>query len=104
MTLRLYIEPEAEAELEEAADRYEESVPGLGLEFLVEMRLRTNEVLDSPHGFPAYGGVESVRRAHAIGRFPHLVVYMAIEHGVHVLAYMHPRQRPEYWLGRLKSR
>ena len=34
----LIIEPEAEAELEEAGDRYEESVPGLGLEFLLEMR------------------------------------------------------------------
>jgi hypothetical protein len=27
----LIIEPEAEGELEEASDRYEESVPGLGL-------------------------------------------------------------------------
>lgn len=38
---RLIIEPEAEAELEEAAERYEESVPGLGREFLAEMRQRT---------------------------------------------------------------
>jgi hypothetical protein len=52
MTARLYIEPEAEAELEHAADRYEESVPGLGLEFLAEMRLRTSEVRDAPHRFP----------------------------------------------------
>jgi hypothetical protein len=37
----LIIEPEAEAELEEAGDRYEESVPGLGLDFLLEMRGRT---------------------------------------------------------------
>ena len=37
----LIIEPEAEAELEEAGDRYEESVPGLGLDFLLEMRERT---------------------------------------------------------------
>jgi len=29
------IEPEAEAKLEDAGDRYEESVPGLGLEFLL---------------------------------------------------------------------
>lgn len=32
---QLIIEPEAEAELEEAGDRYGESVPGLGLEFLL---------------------------------------------------------------------
>jgi toxin ParE1/3/4 len=104
MTARLYIEPEAEAELEHAADRYEESVPGLGLEFLAEMRLRTSEVLDAPHRFPPYGGVHGVQCAHAVGRFPHLVVYMVVEDVVHVLAYMHPRQRPGYWLGRLASR
>jgi len=34
----LYIEPEAEAELEAAALRYETLVPGLGLRFLDEMR------------------------------------------------------------------
>ncbi len=39
----LIIEPGAEAELEEAGDRYDESVPGLGLDFLLEMRKRTLE-------------------------------------------------------------
>ena len=58
MTGRLYIEPEAEAELEQAADTYEESVPGLGLEFLLEMRERTRDVRNAPHRFPPYGGVE----------------------------------------------
>jgi hypothetical protein len=53
MTLRLITEPEAETELEEAADRYEESVSGLGLEFLAEMRRRTRDVLDNPRRFPS---------------------------------------------------
>ena len=62
MTGRLYIiEPEAEAELEQAADTYEESVPGLGLEFLLEMRERTRDVLNAPHRFPPYGGVEGAQ-------------------------------------------
>jgi hypothetical protein len=47
---RLIIEPEAEAELEEAADRYESNVPGLGLAFLLEMRSRTRDVLETPEG------------------------------------------------------
>jgi hypothetical protein len=33
----LYIEPEAEAELEQASLRYEGSVPGLGNRFLAEV-------------------------------------------------------------------
>jgi hypothetical protein len=60
MTTRLHIDPEAEAELEEAADRYEESVPGLGLEFLAEMRKRTRDVLGEPYQFPRFGRVEGV--------------------------------------------
>jgi hypothetical protein len=38
MNAKLYIEPEAEAELEDAADGYEQSVPELELEFLAEMQ------------------------------------------------------------------
>ena len=45
----LTIEPEAEAEaeLKEAAHRHEESVPGLGLDFLLEMRRRTLEAAEA---------------------------------------------------------
>lgn len=103
MTLRLVIEPEAEAELEEAADHYEESVPGLGLEFLAETRARTRSVLDDPRRFPSFGGVEGVRCAHPVGRFPHLVVYMLRSDAVHILAYMHPRRRPGYWAERVPN-
>ena len=104
MTARLLIEPEAEAELDEAADRYEASVPGLGLEFLTEMRQRTRDVLDAPHRFPPFGGVEGVQCAHAVGRFPHLVVYIVAADAVHVLAFMHPRRRPGYWAHRVPLR
>jgi hypothetical protein len=104
MTTRLLIEPEAEAELEQAADRYEASVPGLGLEFLAEMRQRTREVLEAPHRYPPFGKVEGVQCAHAVRRFPHLVIYMVIADTVHILAYMHPRQRPGYWTGRIPGR
>jgi hypothetical protein len=69
----LIVEPEAEAELEEAGNRYEESVPGLGLDFLLEMRKRTLEVAEAPLSDPVFGGVADVRCAHAVGRFPHLI-------------------------------
>jgi hypothetical protein len=64
----LIIEPEAEAELEEPGDRYEESVPGLGLDFLLEMRERTLELAEVPLRHPVFGGVAGVRCAHAVGR------------------------------------
>lgn len=98
---RLYIEPEADAELEEAAGRYESNVAGLGLDFLAEMRKRTRDVFEYPERFPPFGKIEGVHCAHAVGRFPHLVVYLLSGDTVHVLAYMHPRQRPGYWAHRI---
>ena len=55
--MKLVIEPEAEAELEDAADRYEDGVQGLGEEFRAEMRQRTRNVLEAPHRYPPFGGV-----------------------------------------------
>ena len=97
----LYIEPEAAEELEEAALRYEGAVPGLGRQFLAEMRQRVNDVLEAPLSFPVFGAADDVRCAHAVGRFPHLVVFLLVgeiaARTVHVLAFMHPRQRPAYF-------
>jgi hypothetical protein len=101
---RLFIEPEAEEELDEAAARYEDAVPGLGQQFLAEMRQRVGDVLPTPLSFPVFGDADDVRCAHAVGRFPHLIVFMlvgdTISPTVHVLAFMHPRQRPGYWAHR----
>jgi len=102
--IRLYVEPEAEEELEEATDRYEAAVPGLGQQFVAEMRQRVHDVLETPLSFPVFGDADDVRCAHAIGRFPHLVIFMLVgdivSPTVHVLAFMHPRQRPGYWTHR----
>jgi hypothetical protein len=101
---RLYIEPEAEEELDQAAARYEGEVPGLGQQLLAEMRQRLADVLEAPLSFPVFGGADDVRCAHAVGRFPHLVVFIlsgdAVTPIVRVLAFMHPRQRPGYWVHR----
>ena len=53
--IRLYIEPEAEEELDQAADRYEASVPGLGQAFVTEVRRRVSDVLEAPLSFPVFG-------------------------------------------------
>jgi hypothetical protein len=99
---KLYVEADAELELEQAAVRYEESVGGLGVQFLAEMRGRVRDVVAAPLSFPIFGDVVDVRCAHATGRFPHLVVYMLVDDTVHVLAFMHPRQRPGYWTARAR--
>jgi hypothetical protein len=80
-----YIEPEAEAELEESADQYDVAVPGLGLDFILEMRERTERVFEGPSEYPVFGDAKDVRCAHAVGRFPHLIVYLVTADTVHGL-------------------
>jgi hypothetical protein len=83
----LIIEPEAEAELEEAGDRYEESVPGLGLDFLLEMRERTLELAEAPLRHPVFGPVFNSRPDRSASsdepklRHPQLEDCFAIDHG-----------------------
>jgi toxin ParE1/3/4 len=101
MIRTLRIEPEAEAELEHSAEYYEQAAVGLGKEYLAEMRQRTYALLESAHRHPSFSGVPGVQCAYPTGRFPHLIVYMQQTDVVHILAYMHPRQQPGYWLHRL---
>jgi len=56
---------------------------------------------ERPFSFPVFGGADDVRCANAVGRFPHLVLFILAGESVHVLAFMHPRQRPGYWQHRL---
>ena len=58
---RLFIDPEAEEELDEAAARYEDAVPGLGQHFLAEMRQRVGDVVREPLSFPVFGDANDVR-------------------------------------------
>jgi hypothetical protein len=65
------------------------------------MRQRVRHVLEAPSSFPVFDDTDDVRCAHAVGRFPHLVVFMVSDDVVHMLAFMHPRQRPGYWAHRV---
>jgi len=68
MRLRLIVRPEAEVELTDAFDWYEDCVPGLGAEFLLCVEAILNSILRSPHQFPRVH--RTVRRA-LTRRFPY---------------------------------
>jgi plasmid stabilization system protein ParE len=88
--------PEAEQELEEAADWYESQRDGLGREFVAAVRVKIDRIVEAPERYPV---VHGARRA-LVGRFPYAVVYMASAAGVMIVAIAHLRRRPKYWIGR----
>lgn len=95
-----HFHPEANAELTEAVHFYEQKSPGLG-----KTMARTIEsalaLLDAhPEAAPKLRGGLRVK---SITKFPYSLVYAVESHHLAVYAVMHQRQKPYYWLQRLKS-
>lgn len=96
------IEPEASAELTEAAIWYEKHRSGLGNEFLEAIDRTLQAIARFPKtGSPVAGvpaGLE-VRRM-PVRRFPFHVVYLELRGTIRVLAFAHDRRSPRYWRSR----
>lgn len=90
---RLRVEPEAEAELREAAAWYEAQREGLGGAFMSEIEAVLARVRRRPEMFPVHPALSSARRARA-KRFPYVVVFLLREGDVFVLAFPHERHDP----------
>jgi plasmid stabilization system protein ParE len=98
MTYRLIIRPEAETELAEAFDWYEQHLPGLGAEFLMAVDTAVASILGNPLQHP--GIYRNVRRALA-KRFPYQVLFIVEENIIVVIAVFHGARDPKRWQDRL---
>ncbi len=102
MTPPARFDPEAAAELEDAARWYEKRRTGLGLAFLDAVDQAVESLVRWPDAAAPVAGLPAelpVRRA-PVARFPYYLAYLAAPDGVHVLAVAHERRRPAYWSGR----
>ena len=97
MTLELIVRPEAEAEMGEAFDWYEERLPGLGSDFLLNVDATFHAILRNPSQYPVVH--RNLRRA-LIRRFPYQVFFLLEEHRIVVLAVFHAKRSPKRWQGR----
>ena len=94
MSRRLIVRPEAEAEMAEAFDWYEDRVPGLGSEFLLCVDAVFSSILRNPQHFPHVHRV--VRRA-LTRRFPYEVFFVEDDERVVVLSVFHAKRNPKRW-------
>ena len=97
MTPRLFLRPEARAELAEAFHWYEERSSGLGHEFLRAVRTGLAAIERAPEQFPI--AVDDIRRAQ-LRRFPYLIFFVVQPKGISVLAVLHGRRHPRRWQAR----
>jgi len=92
MTFRLL--PPAAQELRDAARYYESQVPGLGHNFIAEVRAVIRRILDHPQAWQLLG--EEIRRCRT-HRFPYGIIYSIEQGEVLVVSVMHLHRRPESW-------
>ena len=87
----------AEAELNDAIGYYETEQIGLGAAFLAEIRRSTAAIVEFPEASPIIRG--TVRRR-LCERFPYALLYEHHVDQIRILAVMHFKRRPNYWIGR----
>ena len=103
MNQRFRPEPEASAELENAAVWYEQERDGLG----VQLVHAVDAALDQIARWPAIGErVLNVPndlpvRRWPVSRFPYHVIYMEWEGIIRILAFAHDSREPGFWFSRI---
>lgn len=97
MNHRLIIRQEAEQDLADAAQWYEEERNGLGREFLSEARDAIKTIVDRPLSFPI---VDSPIRRALMQRFPYAIYYVPDLSTVAVIAVTHLKRHPNRWRSR----
>ena len=98
MSRLLIIRPEAESEIVDAFNWYENHVAGLGSDFLLSVDAIMNAIQRDPSRFPQIH--HSVRRA-LTRRFPYEVLFVEDNERVVVLAVFHAKRNPKRWQERL---
>ncbi|HKC82973.1 MAG TPA: type II toxin-antitoxin system RelE/ParE family toxin [bacterium] len=91
---RVIFHPEAEAEFQAAARFYDAHTPGLGRDFIAEVR-RAARTLAT---YPGIGHRFSRRlRRLLVRRFPYGLLYRTEPDRIFIVAVAHLRRRPGYW-------
>ena len=98
MSRRFIVRPEAEAEMIDAFDWYEDRVPGLGLEFLLCVDAVFSAIQRTPQHYPR---VHKTARRALSRRFPYEIIFVEDDERVVVLSVFHAKRNPKQWLERI---
>ncbi len=99
ITRQIIVRPEAEAEVQQAFDWYQEQSEGLGLEFLWAIEACLSGVTRNPFAYTVVK-VPNVRRA-VVRRFPYALFYLADNEAIVVIAVFNVKRQPIDWLQRI---
>ena len=97
MTYTLSIRKEAEADIAEAYQYYEECRPGLGKDFTHCIDESISRIEKNPRQYKIIG--KGIRRA-LVKRFTYGLFYTLDDNKIVVLAVAHARRNPKHWQSR----
>ena len=86
--------PPAAEELRSAARYYQRQVPGLGREFLTEVRATIFRIIQWPEAWQQLDAEIRRCRTH---RFPYGLIYTVEQGEVLIISVMHLHRRPDSW-------
>ena len=88
---------EAQSDIRRAANYYEQSAPGLGREFIAEVKW----TLERLGAYPEIGVLTRYSaRKFPMRRFPYSIIYRVQIDYVLALAVTHQKRHPDFWLKR----
>lgn len=88
----------AKRELLEARDYYDDLVYRLGEKFVIEVERCLNIIKTNPLAYPVVK--QNVRKAVVI-KFPFSILYRMEKDNIYILAVMHQKRKPKYWVERI---
>ena len=93
----IIVRPEAQLEVQEAFDYYEEKTQGLGFEFMRSLDAALQSVKRNPF---SYQTIYKESRRILIRKFPYALFYLVEEKQIIVIACFHQKRHPIDWLRR----
>ncbi|MBE8190095.1 MAG: type II toxin-antitoxin system RelE/ParE family toxin [Candidatus Thioglobus sp.] len=97
MKFAIYFRPEAEQDIENAAQWYEQQKSGLGYDFLAEIENITKIISQNVLGYEKI--YRDLHRT-VIRRFPFNLFYLVEENAIIIIAVIHGSRHPKNWKNR----
>ena len=97
MSYQLIISPEAELDIEDAFQWYEQRDSGLGSEFVRAVDSCLASIGRNPEAYPV---VYRQARRVLIRRFPYGLIYVVEENIITIIACYHVKRNPKQWQNR----
>ncbi|MBD1211381.1 MAG: type II toxin-antitoxin system RelE/ParE family toxin [Dolichospermum sp.] len=98
MTYKIFITPEAELDLEDAYNWYEQHTVGLGSEFIRVVDASFSTIQRNPFACPIVH--EQVRKK-LIRKFPYGLLYIITDETISIVGCFHVKRDPQQWERRL---